>query len=196
MTHSITCECGRVQGALGEKAGVNHCVCYCSDCQAFARFLEREVEILDERGGTEVLQTSPHNVTFIEGIDYLACMRLTPNGLLRWYAKCCNTPVGNTPSRLKMPFVSLVHNCLQPASGSLDEVFGPVRTHAFTTHARGEPKPRSAGIAEAVIRAVWELLKARVTGRYKRNPFFRADTGAPIVEPTVLDSRELQALKG
>jgi hypothetical protein len=43
-------------------------VCYCADCQAFARFLKRENEILDERGGTSIIQTIPANVTFAEGI--------------------------------------------------------------------------------------------------------------------------------
>jgi hypothetical protein len=32
--------------------------------------------------------------------------------------------------------------------------------------------------------------KARFNGDYRRTPFFRADTGAPIVAPQVLTSEE------
>jgi Family of unknown function (DUF6151) len=97
MTHSISCHCGKLKGTLNRNQEVNRCVCYCADCQAFARFLKREHDILDEMGGTSIIQTIPANVTFTEGTEHLTCMRLTTNGLLRWYAACCNTPIGNTP---------------------------------------------------------------------------------------------------
>jgi len=72
----------------------NRCVCYCRDCQAFAHFLGKVDAILDERGGSEIIQVLPRNLTFTQGIELLACMRLTEKGLLRWYAACCNTPIG------------------------------------------------------------------------------------------------------
>jgi Family of unknown function (DUF6151) len=83
MTHSIRCSCGKLKGTLNRNSDVNRCVCYCADCQAFARFLKRENEILDEKGGTSIIQTIPANVTFTEGIENLTCMRLTANGLLQ-----------------------------------------------------------------------------------------------------------------
>ena len=95
MTYSIRCKCGKLKGKFKQTTDINKCVCYCADCQAFAHFLNRN-EILDKLGGTNILQTIPKNVTFTEGTENLACMRLTPNGLLRWYAACCNTPIGNT----------------------------------------------------------------------------------------------------
>jgi Family of unknown function (DUF6151) len=93
MTHPIRCHCGKLKGTLNHDREVNRCVCYCTDCQAFARFLKREHEILDDRGGTSIIQTIPANISFTEGIEYLACMRLTANGLLRWYVTCCYTPI-------------------------------------------------------------------------------------------------------
>jgi len=33
-------------------------VCYCKDCQAFARFLER-ADVLDPAGGTDIFQMPP-----------------------------------------------------------------------------------------------------------------------------------------
>lgn len=195
MAHAISCDCGRLTGALSEQAVVNRCVCYCADCQAFARFLKRENEILDGLGGTDVIQTAQANVTFGEGKENLACMRLTPRGLLRWYAKCCNTPIGNTPADFRVSFVGLVHNCLERGGRSLDEAFGPVRTHAYPAHARGEPRPKTSGMAKGIARAVGQILKARLTGRYKQTPFFSAQSGAPVVAPTVLGSEELDAVK-
>ncbi|MGF1603380.1 MAG: DUF6151 family protein [Thermosynechococcaceae cyanobacterium] len=65
MPHSIQCNCGKLKGALNRTDVVNRGVCYCSDCQAFARFLKRENEILDESGGTSIIQTIPSNITFL-----------------------------------------------------------------------------------------------------------------------------------
>lgn len=66
MTHSIRCNCGKLKGTLDHNNYVNRCLCYCADYQAFARFLKRENEILDERGGTSIIQTIPENVVFTE----------------------------------------------------------------------------------------------------------------------------------
>ncbi len=52
--------------------------------------------VLDERGGSQIIQVPPKNLTFTQGREVLASMRLTEKGLLRWYAGCCNTPIGNT----------------------------------------------------------------------------------------------------
>lgn len=193
--HSIQCDCGRLKGALDQQAVVNRCVCYCADCQAFARFLGREKEILDEQGGTEIIQTTPDNVTFSEGAGNLACMKLTPGGLLRWYAKCCNTPVGNTLPNFKTSFVGLIHNCLEHGDRSLEDAFGPVRTYANPAHARGEPKPKQSGMAGAIMRILGQVLKARLSGGYRRTPFFHPDSGQPVAAPKVLAGEELDALK-
>ena len=104
MSHPIQCRCGTLKGYVDRLRGANYCVCYCRDCQAFAHFLGRAGEILDARGGTAVVQTPAANVTFTSGREALACMRLTPNGLLRWYSTCCNTPVGNTLANSKVLF--------------------------------------------------------------------------------------------
>jgi hypothetical protein len=96
MIHLLQCRCGTLKGHVSRSHVANRCVCYCRDCQAFAHFLGRADEILDASGGTDVIQTRAANVVFTEGKEALACMRLTPNGLLRWYSTCCNTPIGNT----------------------------------------------------------------------------------------------------
>lgn len=193
MIHPIQCTCGNLKGSLSKK--INRCVCYCNDCQAFAHFLQRDREILDEAGGTDIIQTTPNNVTFSEGIENLACMRLTPNGLLRWYTTCCNTPIGNTSSDFKTSFVGLVHNCLDSQQVSLDEAFGSIQMHIYTKYAKGEPKPKSFGVPTRMLRIITSILIARLDGSYRHTPFFIVESGDPIVPPRVLTSQELEAIR-
>jgi hypothetical protein len=170
-------------------------VCYCRDCQAFAHFLGRQQNVLDERGGSDIIQVLPRNVTFTRGIESLACMRLTPKGLLRWYASCCNTPIGNTLDTPKISFIGLLHTCLERPAGSLDAAFGPVRAWVNTKGAKGDPKPKVVGLGIALRWFIGTILKARLSGDYKRTPFFRADSGTPIVSARVLSSEEHAKLR-
>ena len=188
MSHPLQCRCGTLKGLVNDPRSANRGICYCKDCQAFAHFLGRTNDVLDERGGSDVIQVLPKNVTFTQGLEALACIRLTPKGLVRWYASCCNTPIGNTLATPKLSFIGLVHTCLE--SQPLDDAFGPVRCWFHTQSARGHPKPKTAGTGKVVSWFIGKVLKARFNGDYKRTPFFRADTGAPIVTPRVLSSAE------
>jgi hypothetical protein len=190
MSHPLQCRCGALKGLVANPRNANRCVCYCRDCQAFAHFLGRPDEVLDERGGTEVIQIPPKNLTFVQGIEALACMRLTEKGLLRWYARCCNTPIGNTLETPKISFIGLVHNCLENGAQPLDDSFGPVRAWANTKGAKGDPKPKVVGMGPAAWWFISRILKARLNGDYKHTPLFRADTGLPVVTPRVLSSDE------
>ncbi|WP_227368935.1 DUF6151 family protein [Halomonas sp. M20] len=195
MTHAIECRCGKLKGTLGPIKNYIHSVCYCTDCQAFPRFLGQENETLDTNGGTELIQTTPDNLTFSEGIENLACLRLTPKGLLRWYASCCNTTIANTPSNYNMPFVGVVHTCLRYEPGSLNDTFGPVRMRVFTKNALCEPKPSSQGLIGGGAQAAGMIAKARLDGSYKRTPFFDGQSGKCIVTPKILSEQELKRAK-
>lgn len=194
MDHPLQCRCGTLKGHVLPSARVNRCVCYCRDCQAFAHFLGKPGEILDAQGGTDVLQVRPANVTFTQGREALACMRLSPKGMLRWYTACCNTPVGNTLADYRVSFVGLVHSCLEGAGASLDESFGPVRVWVNTKSAKGEVKTGSAGMMSAVLPFIALVARPRIDGSYKHTPFFSPDTGAPIVTPKVLSLSERERL--
>jgi hypothetical protein len=183
MNYPLRCHCGKLKGILQLTKDINRCVCYCIDCQAFARFLNREHDILDKIGGTSILQTVPKHISFVEGTEYLACIRLTENGPLRWYATCCNTPIGNTSANFKLPFIGLIHNCLSVEPALLDTTFGPIRMHVSTQDAIGEDKPKSMGRLAGTLRVVGMVLRSRLDGSYKQNPFFVAATGVPIVPP-------------
>src|ERR1700757_5235893 len=93
----LRCRCGQVRGFVADASpdAVNRVVCYCEDCQAFAHQLGR-ADLLDAQGGSDIVQVAPASLTFIKGQNRIAGLRLTPKGLFRWHATCCNTPVGNT----------------------------------------------------------------------------------------------------
>jgi hypothetical protein len=192
MNHPLQCRCGTLKGYVSRPEAVNRCVCYCRDCQAFAHFLGRAGEILDAQGGTDVIQTLPANVTFTQGQEVLACMRLTERGLVRWYTTCCNTPVGNTLANFRVSFVGLVHNCLENTGTSLDDSFGPVRAFVNTKSAKGQAGSSSVSMISVILRFIAMVGRARINGSYKRTPFFSADTGTPIATPKVLSRSELE----
>ena len=141
MTDSIAieCQCGVIRGTVSPASPQigNHLVCYCDDCQAFADFLDKDSGTLDSLGGTEIFQISPAHVSFSEGKERLACVRLTEKGPLRWYADCCRTPIGNTLATGAIPFLGLIHRCLKKDNDSLDDVLGPIRARVMARYARG-----------------------------------------------------------
>jgi hypothetical protein len=165
-------------------------VCYCKDCQAFAHFLGKTDDILDDMGGTDVIATLPKYVTFTQGLDVLACMSLTEKGMLRWYASCCHTPIGNTPRDFKLSHVGLVHTCLEDPPRTLDSAFGPVRMRVNTKNAKGKPKLMPVSTIASILRFLSVLIRARLDGSYKRTPFFAPERGTPVVAPKVLTSSE------
>ena len=196
MNHPMQCRCGTLRGLVNEPTSANRVVCYCRDCQAFAFFLGRQEEILDERGGSDLIQVLPKNVTFTHGIQALACLRLTQKGMVRWYASCCRTPIGNTLATPRVSFVGLLSTCLENPGVPLDDAFGPVRARINPGAARGNPKPRIAGRGRIVAWLIGSVLKARFNGDYKHTPFFRADTGALVASPHVLSDAELASVMG
>src|SRR5688572_17648940 len=137
MNYPLRCECGVIEGYVTSPQVAARAVCYCKDCQAFARFLGTSERVLNRQGGTDIIATVPRHVHFIKGAEQLRCMRLSEKGLLRWYAACCRTPIGNTPPNPKLPYVGLVRSCLPGSSNEIDDVFGPSRISLNTASANG-----------------------------------------------------------
>jgi len=179
-----------VQGTVANPRSSNHAVCYCRDCQAFAHYLGKANEILDARGGTDIVQTQPKNLTFAQGSGQLACIRLTPKGLLRWYTRCCRTPIGNTLATPTLSFIGLLHSCLGEDAVSVEKSFGGVTAWVHTDGARGQPKPATGGLGRSVWWFLRTAIRARVNGDYRQTPLFRPDTGAPVAVPHVLTPEE------
>lgn len=196
IDHPLRCKCGTVQGIVKAPSPLSRGVCYCEDCQMFAHFLGNSSEILDEHGGTDVIPTTPGTVVITQGLDSLACMRLSVKGLLRWYAKCCNTPIGNMSSNHKMAYIGLVHNCLEYGGVSVEQSFGPIRLRVKTQSAHGDVKLKSKGVFGTVVKFMAILLRERINGAYNKTQFFNVETGRPIVAPHVLNRQEREALRG
>lgn len=190
--HPLSCRCGALRGHVEGSGGSNRMLCYCQDCQAFARFLGRADIVLDAQGGSDIVQLAPHRIHIDRGAEQLAVMRLSDKGMLRWYAACCRTPVGNTMAGPGFPFTGLLVQCLDTAP--VEPAFGPVRAQVNTGSALGEPKPRSFGMARSLLRILALVLGSRLSGRYKRTPFF-TPAGAPVATPTVLTTEQRTRLR-
>ncbi len=184
----LRCACGNVGGVVRDMtpANTNRAICHCDDCQAFVHYLGRADEVLDEHGGTEVLQVQPARVEFTEGAEHLACLRLTEKGPYRWYAGCCKTPIGNTPANWRISFVGLLRRCLDDgADVSVDSAAGPVRMRVFEQFATGDPATMAdvPGVTfGGMLRFGWSVLTRVLGGSYRNTPFFDRD-GRPVVQP-------------
>ncbi len=183
---SLQCQCGAIEGTItnATPSTGSLVVCCCDDCQKFAQHLKQENTTLDQFGGTKIYQTSQSQLTIHEGLEHLQSMRLTEKGLLRWYAGCCNTPIGNTMNA-SMPFVGVIHNFINAKDQA--EKLGTVRAWVQTQHAKGTPDyPRSAekfpiGITLRIVR---KMLSWKIRGMNKPTVFFDSN-GEPVAKPSV-----------
>jgi hypothetical protein len=194
MSIGLRCQCGKLQGEVDTRGVAARVVCYCKDCQAYARFLGRDADVLDAAGGTEVEATLPAAVRFTAGIEHLGCMSLSPRGPYRWYATCCRTPIGNTARDPKMSYVGLVRACLDAPAESLDRQLGRARGVVNRASAHGPVAATPAGTAWAVAKIGSMILRARLGGGYRDNPFFVPGAATPIRAPQVLTLDERKAL--
>jgi len=194
----LRCRCGRMRGVASDVSSSTgfRVVCYCKDCQAFARFLER-ADVLDPAGGTDIFQMPPGRVKLTAGTDAMRCLRLS-NKVLRWYSDCCRTPIANTAARPHFPVIGVVHSFMDhEAHGrSRDEVLGPPLCRIYERSAVGPlppnaPDPPSLGV---FARRASRMLGWRVRGLDRPTPFFDDRTKAPRAVPRVLTRSERAAL--
>ena len=195
----LRCGCGRVRGVASDvspSSGLRF-VCYCKDCQAFARFLERP-DVLDSAGGTDIFQMPPGRVKLTAGTDAVRCLRLSDKGVLRWYTECCRTPIGNTAASPRFPVIAVVHSFMvYGADGrSRDEVLGPPLCRIYEGSAVGPlpsnpPAPPSLGI---FARRASKIFAWWVLGLGRPSPLFDDRRNAPCAVPRVLTRSERAAL--
>ena len=189
----FSCGCGAVAGRLVDvdrKAG-SRITRYCADCQTAARELGHG-DLLDARGGSEIYQTTPAHIRLEAGEAHLACLRLSPKGVLRWYAECCDTPLFNTLASPKLCFAGvLVHGVAPDARGPL----GPLTAQTFTESATGEGAPlRKFGFAKTGFNILRRHLRAKLGGRAGMAPFFDGN-GQPIRRARILTREERRAAR-
>lgn len=196
-TLELKCRCGMVRGQLSEaspRSGI-HAVCYCRDCQAFARWLGGE-GLLDAAGGTEIFQTTPAQITLHTGQEQLRCLRLSENGLHRWYVDCCRTPVANTTGSSRMPFAGLLVPFVAVDAATRERVLGPVVARLFGRDAIGPTPPGTPEkmAVTAIPRVLWLMGRGLVHRRAQPSPFFAPWAKLPRVTPHVLAPEERATL--
>jgi hypothetical protein len=192
----LRCRCGEVRAVVSgvSPRTVNRVVCYCDDCQAFAHQLGR-ADLLNAKGGSDIVQIAPSTLTFVQGQDRIAGVRLTPKGLYRWYASCCNTPVGNTLSP-SIPFVGIIAQAFEGGAPAIDEVAGPPIGPILGKYAIGEPPAGSTGLNLSLIaRAIGRVLSWKLRGKAWPHPFFKRQAREPIYPITVLSREQREALR-
>lgn len=192
MTIAIRCSCGQLQGTLKPRDAYARVVCYCRDCQAYARLLGRE-DVLDARGGSDIVAIQPAGLRFTAGQDQLTCLSLSPRGPLRWHSACCNTPLANTGRGPRLPYAGVLVACFTADPSTTGRAFGPARAAVNTGSAAGAVRPTRLHTAGAVARIGTGVLLAKLRGRRRQSPFFVAGTMQPVVEPWIVPRAEREA---
>lgn len=173
-------------------------MCLCIDCQSYAHYLGRAEELLDENGGTDIFQLAPGQLEFQQGTEQLRCVRLGPEGAMRWYTDCCKTPVGNTAPSAHVPIVGVPHLLMVHGAspGDRDRDLGPVRfrVQGQYGHRQLPPGTHPEFPTRLLLRTVVLALRARVHGLARPNPFWD-ERGEPRVKPLVLAKDERERLR-
>jgi hypothetical protein len=159
-------------------------VCYCTDCQKFARFLGRD-DVLDSAGGTDIFQMPIGRVKLTAGTDKIRCLQYSKK-VFRWYADCCHTPIGNTAGP-RFPVIGLIHSFMDHGADgrSRDDALGAKLCRIYERSATAPlppdaPPPLSLGFFP---KRAATLLSWWWRGLARPNPFFDDRTGAPISSP-------------
>jgi hypothetical protein len=187
----LRCRCGHVRGVAKNVAPNEgfRFICYCTDCQGFARFLGR-ADVIDPTGGTDIFQMPVGRVKITAGAEAIRCIKLSGK-VFRWYTECCKTPIGNSAGA-RFPIIGLIHSFMNHDGLPREVALGAPLCRIFAGSASA-PLPSDApsppSFAAYVLRGS-KLLGWWLRGLGKPNPFFDPQTKAPISEPRVLTPSE------
>ncbi|MBD1584642.1 DUF6151 family protein [Pseudoalteromonas sp. S16_S37] len=181
-TLSLSCQCKKTRAQVEpiSPKQANHLTCYCSDCQKFAAALNRKEEVLNQYAGTTIVQVPIAHFKFTEGKEHLACLRLTEKGLYRWYAKCCNTPIGNTLNA-GWPFIGIIHSFID--DDKLVEKAGKMKGSVHIKEATGKIPEQllgPQGHTKLLLATLQKLALWKLQGKNKPSEFFD-NNGLPVV---------------
>ncbi|OWK19564.1 hypothetical protein AJ88_40095 [Mesorhizobium amorphae CCBAU 01583] len=193
----LRCRCGRVSGVarkIESHTGFRF-TCYCRDCQAFARFLERP-DMLDVAGGTDIFQMPAGRVTLATGKDAVRCLQFSDK-VLRWYTSCCRTPIGNSAGP-RFPVVAITHSFMCHDAEPRDTVLGAplCRIHELSAVGPLPPNAPPPPTFSLFALRVSKLLFWWLRGLGRPNPLFDQHTNAPLSVPRVITAAERDALAG
>lgn len=222
---TVSCECAKVVASvvIEEHPKPTRLRCYCVDCQTYAHHLNAADSLLDTNGGTDILQLSPATFSIQYGTEYLGNLNLTPDGIYRWYSTCCNTPLCNTSTKVDMPYLGLLTANIIKLSHSatankktknkrpqsikinpenrnkcLNDYLGPVKygVCAGNQHPISTSWPVAKGFGvRGIVGTLRNMARWRLKGDHKRSLLIDAETGTPLVTPTLITLEERQAAK-
>lgn len=182
---TLSCSCGALSAKLlnvGPQHGF-HASCDCDDCHA----TNNHHGVHDPKDtAIDLYQTSPSNLKILSGGENLSVLRLHKSGgLLRWYAKCCDTPMYNTMASPKLPVVGVVASNVDNP-----EALGPVRAQGFVKKGGKTTHKNMVGM---LSRMIGRMARERISGRWRDTLFFDASTMEPVVTPYTLTADERTA---
>ena len=164
MTLELRCRCGKVRGTVDVRRAYARATCYCGDCQAYARHLGTS-GVMDAHGGTDIVAMNPDAVAFTAGEEHISGLCLREGGLLRWYAGCCRTPLGNTPRDGRVAYVGIVSTCL-PDKIAVDAACGPPgRIVLNAGSALDDVRSTPLAMAAGGLRIATGILMAKLRGQ-------------------------------
>ena len=190
------CDCGEVRGTVdtGPPHRSLRVVCHCRTCRAFAEALGREGDRLDAHGGTDAVAVSPAAFVVSAGHDRLAALAFSRR-VLRWYAACCRTPLVNSPTISRLPYLSVpvasFEACRDAGPRAIDGAFGPPVAAVQTAGCPGGGAPDGhRRVPPALIGRTLSMLAGRWRrGEHRDSPLFDAD-GHAIARPEWLEPGE------
>lgn len=193
----LKCDCGKFEAELVNfpKNSPGRCVCYCDDCQTYLHYLGRP-ELLDAHGGSEITPVYPADFKIVTGKNHLACVRLSPRGLFRFYVSCCNTPLGNNLP--KFPWLGTLDRMYAHDDPNyLEKTAGPIKCRILGKFAIGTPpKGTSQKNSFKDLKVIFPfLLKGFLTGKAKNSELYMNDGVTPIVKPKILTLQERNQIR-
>jgi hypothetical protein len=184
QTLHFSCACGELTGRLVDISARDgrHIVCHCNDCRVNLVALGHSDPGAE---GVDLFQTTPDKIKIDKGGENLALLRLSGKGLMRWYAKCCSTPLFNTTTKRGLPMVGI-------SAKTIDEysALGPVTSRAYKKQPDGKVTHENAG--PLITSMMARMGKAWIDGSWRDTPFFD-DTGTPVRDARVLSREERAA---
>lgn len=190
---TLTCDCGQVQLSLAPRPGPsqgNRLICHCKSCQAYPRLLGHP-EVLDAGRGIDITQVSADRVALVAGAERIGALRVTPKGVFRWYATCCNSPLCTTLPDPRWGLIGLVsHQITEP------ERLGPVKARVQIPKGMRLPEglaPTQGRPFAGMARAIASVFAWRLAGRGRNHPLYPG--GQPLAEPRLVPRDKVEAAR-
>ncbi|MEL6241406.1 MAG: DUF6151 family protein [Pseudomonadota bacterium] len=181
--YGFACSCKTVSGSLSESAPRSgaRIQCFCSECRGAEVFAGQADPHPDP---VDLVQMSADGIEFETGLDQLAVFSIGEGKILRWYASCCGAILFNTLRSPGWNFASIRTPRLSDPS-----IAGPVVARAFVP--RPGRRQKHEGTLKLILGLLGRTVQARLTGRWRANPFFDIEgDGKPIRPVYVLTDED------